>query len=129
MPDLKFSNSLHTNSEKKAVDETIELHGPVTLEITERLVYSGWQRTQERRHLLLPTLHALQRASGWISPGGLDYACRVLEVPPAEAYSVVTLYQLFSSQPRGELTARRIATLVLIPTGCGVPPVLISHWV
>jgi len=99
MPDLKFSNSLPTNSEKKAVDETIELHGPVTLEITERLVYSGWQRTQERRHLLLPTLHALQRASGWISPGGLDYACRVLEVPPAEAYSVATFYHLFSSQP------------------------------
>ncbi|HJL90973.1 MAG TPA: NAD(P)H-dependent oxidoreductase subunit E [Acidimicrobiales bacterium] len=99
MPDIKFGTSLPTDSEKKAVDETIESHGPVTLEITERLVYAGRQRTQERRHLLLPALHALQHTSGWISPGGLDYVCRVLEVPPAEAYGVATFYHLFSSQP------------------------------
>ena len=99
MPDLKFGDSLPTDSEKKSVDKTIESHGPVTIEITERLVYAGRQRTQERRHLLLPALHALQRTSGWISPGGLDYVCRVLEVPPAEAYSVATFYHLFSSQP------------------------------
>jgi len=99
MPDIKFGTSLPTDSEKKAVDETIESHGPVTVEITERLVYAGRQRTQERRHLLLPALHALQHTSGWISPGGLDYVCRVLEIPPAEAYGVATFYHLFSSQP------------------------------
>jgi len=99
MPDIKFGTSLPTDSEKKAVDKTIKSHGPVTLEITERLVYAGRQRTQERRHLLLPALHALQHTSGWISPGGLDYVCRVLEVPPAEAYGVATFYHLFSSQP------------------------------
>ncbi|MDP6322576.1 MAG: NAD(P)H-dependent oxidoreductase subunit E [Acidimicrobiales bacterium] len=99
MPDIKFGTSLPTDSEKKAVDETIKSFGPVTLEITERLVYAGHQRTQERRHLLLPALHSLQNTSGWISPGGLDYVCRVLEIPPAEAYSVATFYHLFSSQP------------------------------
>ncbi len=99
MPDIKFGTSLPTDSEKKAVDETIKSFGPVTLEITERLVYAGRQRTQERRHLLLPALHSLQNISGWISPGGLDYVCRVLEIPPAEAYSVATFYHLFSSQP------------------------------
>lgn len=99
MPDIKFGTSLPTDSEKKAVDEAIESYGPVTLEITERLVYAGHKRTQERRHLLLPALHALQNTSGWISPGGLDYVCRVLEVPPAEAYSVATFYHLFASQP------------------------------
>jgi NADH-quinone oxidoreductase subunit F len=99
MPDIKFGTSLPTDSEKEAVDDTIKHHGPVTLEITERLVYSGRERTKERRHLLLPALHALQRASGWISPGGLDYVCRVLEIPPAEAYGVATFYHLFSSEP------------------------------
>ena len=99
MPDIKFGTSLPTDSEKEAVDEAVKSLGPVTLEISERLVYGGRQRTQERRHLLLPALHALQNASGWISPGGLDYVCRVLEVPPAEAYSVATFYHLFSSQP------------------------------
>lgn len=99
MPDIKFGDSLPTDDEKKSVDEAIESYGPATIEVTERLVYAGQLRTQERRHLLLPALHALQHASGWISPGGLDYACRVLEVPPAEAYGVATFYHLFSSEP------------------------------
>ena len=99
MPDIKFGDSLPTDDEKKSVDEAIKSYGPATIEVTERLVYAGQLRTQERRHLLLPALHALQRASGWISPGGLDYACRVLEVPPAEAYGVATFYHLFSSEP------------------------------
>ena len=43
-----------------------------------------------RRHLLLPALHALQHAKGWISPGGLNHAAEVLQVPPAEAYGVAT---------------------------------------
>ena len=99
MPDIKFGKSLPTDTEKEAVDTAIASHGPVTIEVTERLVYAGQQRTQERRHLLLPALHALQHASGWISPGGLNYVCRVLEVPPAEAYGVATFYHLFASQP------------------------------
>ena len=99
MPDIKFGTSLPSLNEKEAVDEVVESHGPVTIEVSERLVYGGKQRQKERRHLLLPALHALQRASGWISPGGLDYACRILEVPPAEAYGVATFYHLFSDQP------------------------------
>jgi NADH-quinone oxidoreductase subunit F len=71
----------------------------VIVEMTERLVYAGRTRAVERRHLLLPALHALQRAAGWISPGGLDHACRVLEVPPAEAYGVATFYHLFTHEP------------------------------
>ena len=99
MPDIKFGTSLPSLNEKEAVDEVVESHGPVTIEVSGRLVYGGKQRQKERRHLLLPALHALQRASGWISPGGLDYACRILEVPPAEAYGVATFYHLFSDQP------------------------------
>ena len=99
MPDIKFGTSLPSPDEKVAVDEAVESHGPVTIELSERLDYGGQKRLKERRHLLLPALHALQRASGWISPGGLDYACRILEVPPAEAYGVATFYHLFSDQP------------------------------
>ena len=76
MPDLKFGTSAPTDVEQMAVDEAIASLGPVAVEISERLVYAGRQRTRERRHLLLPALHALQRAAGWISPGGLDHACR-----------------------------------------------------
>ena len=57
-------------------------------------------RRAEQRHLLLPVLHALQSSAGWISPGGLRYACERLTVPPAEAYGVATFYAMFSVEPR-----------------------------
>ena len=64
-------------------------------------------RTSERghearaqRHLLLPALHALQERAGWISPGGMNYVCARLDVPPADAYGVATFYALFSVEPR-----------------------------
>ena len=104
MPDLRFGTAAPTEAERVAVDEAVAGLGPVTVEVSERLVYAGRQRTQERRHLLLPALHALQRAAGWISPGGLDHVCRVLEVPPAEAYGVATFYHLLASEPpEGEM--------------------------
>ena len=100
MPDLYFSAvDEATDAEKAAVDEAIADWGPATVRVSERLVRGGRARSRERRHLLLPALHALQRAAGWISPGGLDHACRVLEVPPAEAYGVATFYHLFTHEP------------------------------
>ena len=45
---------------------------------------------EDQRTLLLPVLHALQTRAGWISEGGLNYACERLSVPPAEAYGVAT---------------------------------------
>ncbi|MBL8742663.1 MAG: NAD(P)H-dependent oxidoreductase subunit E, partial [Myxococcales bacterium] len=52
------------------------------------------------RHLLLPTLHAIQGRFGWISPGALGYACERLGVPPAEGYGVATFYALFALAER-----------------------------
>ena len=54
----------------------------------------------DQRTLLLPVLHALQARAGWISEGGLNYACERLSVPPAEAYGVATFYAMFSVQPQ-----------------------------
>ena len=100
MPDLYFGAADEaTDAEMAAVDEAIADWGPATVRVSERLVRGGRARSRERRHLLLPALHALQRAAGWISPGGLDHACRVLEVPPAEAYGVATFYHLFTHEP------------------------------
>jgi len=99
VPDLRFGTAAPTETERVAVDQAVAGLGPVIVEVSERLVYGGRQRTRERRHLLLPALHALQRAAGWISPGGLDHVCRVLEVPPAEAYGVATFYHLLAGEP------------------------------
>ena len=38
-------------------------------------VARGGREQRDRRHLLLPALHALQARVGWISEGGLNYLC------------------------------------------------------
>ena len=45
----------------------------------------GGHAARDRRHLLLPVLHAVQERIGWISPAALDHVCVRLTVPPAEA--------------------------------------------
>ena len=53
-----------------------------------------------RRHLLLPALRAAQRRVGWVSEGALGYACRRLDVPPADAYGVASFYALLALEER-----------------------------
>jgi NADH-quinone oxidoreductase subunit F len=63
----------------------------------------GGRASRTRRHLLLPTLHALQDHIGWVSRGALEYACRRLAVPPADAYGVASFYARFALQERPPL--------------------------
>src|SRR5450759_126920 len=65
----------------------------------------GGHAARERRHLLLPVLHAIQARVGWISRPALEYACRRLSIPPAEAYGVARFYGLFSTTPRPPIVA------------------------
>ncbi|HTO72454.1 MAG TPA: NAD(P)H-dependent oxidoreductase subunit E [Gemmatimonadales bacterium] len=61
---------------------------------------SGGHAARQQRHLLLPSLHAVQARVGWISEGGLNYICQRLTIPPADAYGVATFYALLSTVPR-----------------------------
>ena len=101
MTDLYLGADRATDSEAAAVDAALRARGvdPVVRPDTERLYTSGRARRRERRHYLLPALHALQNAAGWISPGGINYLGEVLGVPPAEAYGVATFYDLFRNEP------------------------------
>ena len=100
MTDLYLGADRATESEAAAVDAALLARGvdPVVRAETERLYTSGRARRRERRHYLLPALHALQNAAGWISPGGINYVAEVLGVPPAEAYGVATFYDLFRAE-------------------------------
>jgi|SRR5579884_4561403 len=64
-----------------------------------RSVRAG-KEARDRRHLLLPALHAVNDRIGWISAGALNYICRRLSVPPAEAFGVASFYHMFSLEPR-----------------------------
>jgi NADH-quinone oxidoreductase subunit F len=54
---------------------------------------------------LIPALHAVQSRIGWISQPALNYVCRRLSVPPAEAYGVATFYALFATKSRPPIVA------------------------
>ncbi|GGV75142.1 NADH dehydrogenase subunit F [Streptomyces griseoloalbus] len=102
--DLHFGDSKPTDEERAAVDALL---GPPesAWEGADRSAADlrwarGGREARDRRDLLLPGLHALNDRVGWISEGALDYLCRRLTVPPAEAYGVATFYAMFSVKPR-----------------------------
>src|SRR3954464_7539275 len=103
--DLHVIGPLATPVERAAVDAVI---GPAASGWSggfrdtriEGHVARGGQEARSRRDLLLPALHALQDRVGQITQPGLNYVCRRLAVPPAEAYGVATFYAMFATKPR-----------------------------
>ncbi|MDQ2964325.1 MAG: NAD(P)H-dependent oxidoreductase subunit E [Chloroflexota bacterium] len=65
----------------------------------------GGHEARSRRDLLIPVLHAVQSRIGWISQPALNYVCRRLTVPPAEAWGVATFYALFATTARPPVVA------------------------
>ncbi len=65
-----------------------------------RVSFGGFHMAAAQRDLLLPALHAVQSEVGWISRGALDYVCKRLGVPPAEAFGVASFYALLSTEER-----------------------------
>jgi NADH-quinone oxidoreductase subunit F len=64
-----------------------------------RAARGGLEEAKDRRDLLLPAFHAVQDRVGWVSRGALNYICKRLIVPPAEAWGVLTFYHLFNTEP------------------------------
>ncbi len=96
--DLHLGPERASAAELAAIQRALGEIGPAVLTHGDRVVVGGSRRAQERRHLLLPGLWALQDAAGWISPGGLNSLCITLDVPPAEAYGVASFYDLLSTE-------------------------------
>ncbi|HJT03859.1 MAG TPA: NAD(P)H-dependent oxidoreductase subunit E [Pseudonocardiaceae bacterium] len=78
--DLRLSTAQPTPTERDAVDAVVPGVGG--------------------RHQLLPVLHAVSDAVGWISPGACNHIAQRLTVAPAEVYGVATFYALLSTEPR-----------------------------
>ncbi len=95
--DLRLPKEMPTDAERGAVDAVLGAEPPAE----GRAVH----QERGRRDLLLPVLHALQSRVGWVSPGGMGYACRRLDVPPAEAFGVASFYALLSVSPQPQAVA------------------------
>ena len=92
-----------TDAERRAVDGVLGepgtgWEGGERNAIDGRIAVGG-RSVRARRDLLLPALHGLQDEVGWISPGGVNYICERLTVPPADAYGVASFYAMFSLEP------------------------------
>ena len=89
--DLRISSAAPSDAERAAVDAF--LGGPGDPHFAD-----AGHAARGRRHLLLPALHAVSDAVGWISPGALNHLSRRLSVPPADAYGVATFYAMFATE-------------------------------
>ncbi|HEY2887879.1 MAG TPA: NAD(P)H-dependent oxidoreductase subunit E [Candidatus Limnocylindrales bacterium] len=103
--DLHVIGPLASPAERAAVDGVLGpqasgWHGAGRDPRTEGHAARGGHQARSQRDLLLPALHALQDRVGQITQPGLNYVCRRLAIPPAEAYGVATFYALFATQPR-----------------------------
>jgi NADH-quinone oxidoreductase subunit F len=102
--DLKTTDASASPDERLAVDKVLGApesgwRGGERDELTSRVAHGGHD-LRDKRHLLLPALHAVQDRIGWISPGALNYVSERLMVPPAETYAVASFYALFSTVER-----------------------------
>jgi NADH-quinone oxidoreductase subunit F len=108
--DLHVIGPLASPAERAAVDAVLgppesSWRGGGRDPRTEGHVARGGHEARSRRDLLIPTLHAVQARIGWISQPALNYVCRRLTVPPAEAYGVATFYALFATKTRPPVVA------------------------
>ena len=105
--DLKTRGLAPSPSERESIESVL---GPAGGDVGRDRVGGGSLRA--RRHLLLPTLHAVNDRIGWISPAAIDHIAERLDVSPAEIYGVVTFYGLFSTQERPERQGHACVDLV-----------------
>src|SRR5687767_2493000 len=108
--DLHVIGPLASPAERAAVDAVLgpaesAWRGGERNPMAEGHVARGGHEARSRRDLLIPALHAVQARMGWISQPALNYVCRRLTVPPAEAYGVATFYALFATKPRPPVVA------------------------
>lgn len=102
--DLKVNSSIATRDERDAVDSVLGkptqyTQGGTRTEQDLRVSRAG-EALRNLRHMLLPTLHAVNDRIGWISRGSINYIAQQLDVAPAEIYGVASFYALFSTTER-----------------------------
>ncbi|MBA3409997.1 MAG: NAD(P)H-dependent oxidoreductase subunit E [Geodermatophilaceae bacterium] len=103
--DLRLSSATATDAERSAVDALLGLpdtrwEGGDREDAADARIARTGAVQRARRTELLPVLHAVQKAIGWVSWGALNYVSLRLTVPPAEAYGVASFYAMLSTEPQ-----------------------------
>jgi NADH-quinone oxidoreductase subunit F len=127
--DLHLTDAQATAEERAAVDSDLGvpesswqggqrqgIAGP----INERPIgdtRAAFNGAHDRRHRLLPILHAIQSRIGWISPGALNYVALRLDIAPAEVHGVASFYGMFSLQPRPQVVVHVCDDIACVTRG------------
>ena len=118
--DLHLNDAQATAEERAAVDSDLGVpesgwQGGERQTANMRAVFDD--DAPDRRHRLLPVLHAIQNRIGWISPGALNYVAVRLDIAPAEVHGVASFYGMFSLQPRPPVVARVCDDIACVTRG------------
>ena len=111
--DLYFSQQKANDKECLVIDNALvnHLNNKITdnssnnpkIKANDRVFLGNIKEQKFMRSLLLPVFHELQKEIGWISEGALNYLGEKLNIPPAEAYGVVTFYSLLATERRSKV--------------------------
>ena len=110
--DLHLTSATATDVERRAVATVLGAEGDRADALRTAI---GGRADRDRRHLLLPVLHAVQRGVGWISEGAVNHVAERLVVAPAEVYGVASFYSLFSTRPRAGTVVHVCDDVACIP--------------
>lgn len=58
-------------------------------------------RYPEKRSAILPVLYMAQKEFGHLSQEAIEYVARLMDIPPARLYGIVTFYTMLNMKPVG----------------------------
>ncbi|ADG79759.1 NADH-quinone oxidoreductase, E subunit OS=Tsukamurella paurometabola (strain ATCC 8368 / DSM/ CCUG 35730 / CIP 100753 / JCM 10117 / KCTC 9821 / NBRC 16120/ NCIMB 702349 / NCTC 13040) OX=521096 GN=Tpau_3172 PE=3 SV=1 [Tsukamurella paurometabola] len=117
-------------------EESVQLYRPgapteYSAEVAERLAADAAvlvARYPEPRSALLPLLHLVQSQDGYITPAGIEFCARTLELTAADVISVATFYSMYRRGPTGEyLVGVCTTTLCAVLGGDAILSALCEH--
>lgn len=76
--------------------------GPGLNDAIEAKIRAFFPRYPTKRAVLLPALHIIQDALGYVSPRSMREVAELLEIPPSAVMDVVTFYTHFWTHPKGK---------------------------
>ena len=86
--------------DRRTVDES--KLGPGLDDATKRKIEAFFPRYPTKQAVLLPALHIVQDALGYVSLRAMREVADLLEIPPSKVADVVTFYTMFWTHPRGK---------------------------
>jgi len=90
----------------KTIDRTLPVvepdAAPVLSEAVRNKIRSFFPRYDTKRAVLLPALHVVQDALGYVSFPAMKEIAEVLEIPPSAVLDTLSFYTHFWTHPKGE---------------------------